>query len=123
MEEKDPTKIDLLWHEFFTATHLVNKTAKSWDYLVASDPNGFIVPFEVMDMSGNQIVRPDFESQVEEPVYTTQKMMDLYNEHYKNTTIKYDDLLKQFEFDIVVYSETEYFRESSDPLFSYPFTM
>lgn len=47
--------------------------------------------------------------------------MDLYNEHYVNMTKDYNDLLKKFNFDLIVYDETEMFRQSDDPQFEYPY--
>ena len=62
--------------------------------MVATDTNGFIAPFEVRDFFGNKVVRPDFEKSTIEPYYAKKKMFDIYAEHYKNQTIKYDDLLR-----------------------------
>ena len=41
--------------------------------------------------------------------------MDLYLEHYDKITDAYNEVLEMFNFDIIVYDETELFRESDDP--------
>ena len=41
--------------------------------------------------------------------------MDLYLEHYDKITDAYTKVLEMFNFDIIVYDETELFRDSDDP--------
>ena len=60
-KKRDPIEMDRLWHEYFTGTQNVSKTAQSADYMVAADPLKIAPAFSVQDFAGNKLLREDFE--------------------------------------------------------------
>ena len=72
--------------------------------------------------NGTAILRPDFIHNYTKYVHVSEKIAELYKSIYDENLDNFSTLLEMFNFNMIVYDETEYFRKAGDPLFYYPFS-
>ena len=72
---------------------------------------------------GDYAVRHGFESVREQLVYVTEKESAIYRAIYDKVKRDYEQTIKMFNFELIVYDEIEFFRDAGKGYnFSYPFS-
>jgi hypothetical protein len=124
------------YHEYFNQTEVVYyKPSLEFDYLkvpvyyytLEADEcqQGYLNAEdgeEYVRGNGTVQVRSDFKYNETKHVYVSEAAAAAYLEIYEEVVQKYDRALAMFNFELIVYDETEFFRNAGDPLFDYPYS-
>ena len=90
----------------------LNKTSPDCLDLPRETVTNFLFQNETGTPKG--IVRPDFVFNSTKHVYVTSEGAEAYKTIYDKIYSEYDYDLKLFNFELIVYDETEYFRDSGE---------
>jgi hypothetical protein len=124
------------YYKYFTETEVVHFTPSlEYDYLkvpvyyytVDADECGtaFLSTEDGQDYvlgNGTAVVRSDFKYNETKYSHVTDKAAAKFKEIYETVEGEYSTLIEMFNFELVVYDETEFFRDAGDPLFDYPYS-
>ena len=115
----DPNKTTIYnyWHDYFTKKHDVAYYPSLKDYLNVENTTDYVMS------DGDYAVRHGFEKVREELVYVTKKESEIYSKIYDKVKRDYEQTIKMFNFELIVYDEIEFFRDAGKGYnFSYPFS-
>jgi len=72
--------------------------------------------------NGTAVVISDFKYNETKYSHVTDKAAAKFKEIFDTVKGEYSTLIEMFNFELVVYDETEFFRDAGDPLFDYPYS-
>ena len=103
-----------------STSYELNKTAADCLDLPKETSNAFVFQNETGLPKG--VIRPDFVFEKERYVFVDQEGAEAYKKIYDQVYKTYDSALRQFNFELIVYDETEYFRDAGEEGFDYPYS-
>ena len=72
--------------------------------------------------NGTAVVRSDFVYNITEYTHVDNLGAKMFKKIFDQVESEYATLIEMFNFELVVYDETEFFRDAGEDLFDYPYS-